>query len=150
MDTKILYKYINIPSHWGDITEANLDVSPIRYQKIIEGFDRVTSKSVKILTIGQIAPIVNDLIQKRGIGSVFGINFIDYFAWAFKDTDYDIKFNQFMVIYNVGYEKANNPSFSKQLLMGLIQKCTDNGCSVIIQSNLQLPICTRPTIGVIP
>ena len=138
-DISTLYKYVNFPKFWGEIDEKSLDISEIRFQKIIEAFSRLPSKPTKILTIGQVAPIVNYLVHKDGINSIYGVNFIEYFSSAFKEEGYPLKTPKYVVIFNVGYEKAVNLSFSKQILLGLVQTCVDNNSHVIIQSNLELP-----------
>lgn len=138
-DTSTLYRYVNFPKFWREIDEKSLDISEIRYQKILEAFSRLPSKPIKILALGQVAPIVNHIVDTDGINSIYGVNFIEYFASTFKEEGYPIKTPKFVVIFNVGYEKAVNLAFSKQTLLGLIQSCIDNNSHVIVQSNLDLP-----------
>lgn len=130
----ILYDYVGIPKFWSDISPTKLDISEIRFTKILEGFSKLPSRPVKILVIGQVAPIINNIVESNGINSVFGVNFIDYFASTFKQEDFDVRYSKFLVVYNVGFEKALNLGFSKQLLNGLIQNAVDNGSHVIVQS----------------
>lgn len=130
----ILYDYIGLPKFWSDIGSDKLDVSEIKVTKILEGFSKLPSRPVKILVIGQVAPIINKIIESQGINSTFGVNFIDYFSSTFKQEEYDLRYSKFLVIYNVGFEKAVNLGFSKQLLQGLIQNGLDNGSHVILQS----------------
>jgi hypothetical protein len=89
--------------------------------------------------LGQVAPIINHIIKEEGINSVFGINFIEYFNSTFTTDVPNLVFNKFVVIYNVGYEKALKLNYSKQILLGLVQSCIDSGSNVIIQSNYELP-----------
>lgn len=138
-DTALLYKYVNFPKHWREISGKDIDISEIRFSKIIEAFSRLPDKPTKILTIGQVAPIVNHIVDTDGINSIYGVNFIDYFSSTFKEEGYPLKTPKFVVIFNVGYEKAVNLAFSKQILLGLVQTCIDNNSHVIIQSNLDLP-----------
>lgn len=130
----ILYDYVGLPKFWSDLKQDRLDVSEIKFTKILEGFSRLPSRPVKILVIGQVAPIINSIVESQGINSTFGVNFIDYFSSTFKQEEYDIRYSKFLVIYNVGFEKAVNLGFSKQLLQGLIQNALDNGSHVILQS----------------
>lgn len=138
MDTSTLYRYINIPQFWGSIGADRIDISPLRYSKILEGFSKLPKNPVKILVIGQIAPLINNIIEQEGINTVFGINFQEYFAGTFKQEEFDLRFSKYSVIYNVGYEKALNKDFSKQILLGLVQNFVDKGSHVLIQSFLPL------------
>ena len=132
----ILYRYVGIPPSWGNVSSKDIEVSELKFRKITEALDKISKKPVQILVIGQVAPIVNYIVEKNSINSIRGIDFSEYFASTFdKENNFEVKISKFTVVYNVGLEKALNLSFSKQLLKGLIQKIKDNGSHLLLQTS---------------
>ena len=134
----ILYRYVGLPKHWALINRDDIEVSEIRFEKIIKGIDNISEKPVQILWVGQVAPIVNYIIESKGISEVRGIDFTEYFGSVFAKEAPPVILGKYTVVYNVGLEKALNLTFSKQILHGLIQKITDFGGHTFLQTNCEL------------
>ena len=66
-----------------------------------------------------------------------GIDFADYFADKFKnsDTPKEVVAKKFTFVYNVGDEDAIKKDYSAQLLKGIIKKVTNQNCWVIVVSD---------------
>lgn len=135
----IVYKYIGLPTYWSALSVEDIEVSSLKFTKILEAVDKISDKPVQVICIGQIAPVVNYIINKEGLKSVRGLDFTEYFNATFdKDKSVEVPNAKFVILYNVGLEKALNLQFSKQILQGIIQKIRDNDNHLFLQSNCTL------------
>ena len=137
---KILYNYVGLPSYWYNLSWENVKITEIRKNSILEKFEKAIKddKQFNVIIQGQIAPLINTLIDKTSIKSVRGIDFINYFDSMFKDEKQELIFSKYMVVYNVGLEKAINPKYASKILNSLIAQIRDKGGSIFIQTLMNI------------
>ena len=139
MTDKILatkYKLHGLPSSWIGRNFKNCKVSELKTDRIKTAFQKIPEAPLTILVTGQVAPVVDMLIDLHGLKEVQGVDYSKYFVDAVQGNNPTVTAKQYTVIYNVGLEPiGSNYTYSSSLLKNLVQGLRDGGNYVIIHTH---------------